>query len=112
MNDLLAPSSDELWEQGCRDIDETIEEMRGNLLDRGVEANDALQNVLDGERVKMQEELGRNLDGDLEFAYEMPDFDELASRLSESFDIAELSLDTEMLSDENVAEICDAIAEK
>lgn len=112
MNDLLAPSSDELWEQGCQDIDETIEEMRGNLLDRGVEANDALQNVLDGERVKMQEELGRNLDGDLEFAYEMPDFDELANRLSESSDMAGLSSDIEMLSDESVAEICDAITEK
>ena len=110
MDDFRMPSSDELWESGCRDIDATIDAMRSNFLDRGLEDSNELENILDGERVKMQEELGRNIDGDLEFSYEMPDFDELAEKISSRSDIQEQIENYGELSDQEVSDICDSIA--
>lgn len=80
----LERDKDEQWEIGCHAIEGTVEAMRDNLRDRGVEDGDAMESFAADERGKMQEELGRNIEGDFSSPYEMPDFDAVADSLLET----------------------------
>lgn len=107
----LTRDAGEQWEIGCNAIDGTIDAMRDNLRDRGVEDSDAMESILMGERSKMQDELSRNIEGDFSDPYVMPDFDDMASELTQaSPDIADTGSEpTEELSDSEVEEICQSI---
>ena len=104
----LTRDTGEQWEIGCNAIDGTIEAMRDNLRDRGVEDGDAMESLLMGERSKMQDELSRNIEGDFSDPYEMPDFDDMASDLLQSDDIntdSALEVPAE-LSESEINDIC------
>ena len=77
----LKRDSTEQYEIGVRSIDETIENYRQNLRDRGVADGKEMDAFLNHERTLMREELSANIDGDLSKIYEPPDFDVAAASM-------------------------------
>ena len=95
------------WEIGNNAIDGTVEAMRDNLRDRGMEDGELMESIVMDERSKMQEELGRNIDGDFSQPYEIPDFDAITAELGlGDSELSDRDDSMEGLSDAEVDAIC------
>ena len=76
-NPVRTRDPSELWESGNRAIDQTIEVMRDDLRDKGLEDGPEMESIVMEQRALMQDELGRNIQGDFSNPYQKPDFEEL-----------------------------------
>ena len=74
---ILTRDHNEQWEIGNHAIDDTIEAMRDDLRDKGMEDGPEMEAIVMTERARMQEELTRNINGDFSDPYQKPDFTEL-----------------------------------
>lgn len=74
---VLTRDPNEQWETGNRDIDETVEMMREDLRDKGMEDGAEMEAIVMTERARMQEALARDISGDFSQPYQKPDFSEL-----------------------------------
>ena len=79
----LTRDQTEQWISGNNAIDDTVEAMRDNLRDLGMEDGQEMENIVMTERARMQEELSRNIEGDFSQSYEMPNFQELYGELND-----------------------------
>lgn len=73
---VLARDPGEQWEIGTSAIDNTVEAMRDDLRDKGMEDGAEMEAIVMEERARMQDELARNIAGDFSAPYQMPDFAE------------------------------------
>lgn len=69
---VLTRLSAEQWKSGNQAIENTLEAMRDDLRDRGVEDGDTMEAMIAHERVRLQEELSSNIEGDLSNHYDGP----------------------------------------
>lgn len=105
---LLERDHNEQWEAGTRAIDDTVEAMRDDLRDKGLEDGETMEAIVMEERSKMQDELGRNIEGDFSEQYVAPDFNDIMSDL----EVGQPELDEtsdaypEGLSDAEIDDIC------
>lgn len=74
---VLVRDPNEQWEIGNHAIDDTIEAMRDDLRDKGIEDGPKMEAIVMAERARMQDELTRNINGDFSDPYQKPDFTEL-----------------------------------
>ena len=74
---ILTRDHNEQWEIGNHAIDDTIEAMRDDLRDKGMEDGPEMEAIVMTEHARMQEELTRNINGDFSDPYQKPDFTEL-----------------------------------
>lgn len=74
---VLTRDPNEQWEIGNNAIDNTVEAMRDDLRDKGMEDGPEMEAILMAERARMQDELTRNINGDFSDPYQKPDFTEL-----------------------------------
>ena len=105
----LERDKSEQWISGNDAIDNTVEAMRDNLRDQGVEDGELLESIVMNERTKMQDELSRNIEGDFSDPYEMPNFKDIVNEFGAS-DIETEEVDTlfiEELSTAEVDAVCD-----
>ena len=65
------------WEIGNNAIDDTVEAMRDDLRDKGLEDGPEMESIVMTERARMQDELRRNIEGDFSNPYMIPDFNEI-----------------------------------
>jgi len=73
---VLVRDPNEQWEIGNNAIDDTVEAMRDDLRDKGLEDGPQMEAIVMTERARMQEELTRNINGDFSNPYHKPDFSE------------------------------------
>ena len=73
---VLARDPCEQWEICTSAIDNTVEAMRDDLRDKGMEDGAEMEAIVMEERARMQDELARNIAGDFSAPYQMPDFAE------------------------------------
>lgn len=94
---------DELLSEGNAAIENNIEALRDDLRDKGVRDGAAMERIVELERSRMQEELERNIQGDLSVVYEKPDTQAIADiLLAEEESINEIQTDDEIDSDNEV----------
>jgi hypothetical protein len=62
---------------GNNAIDNTVEAMRDDLRDKGLEDGPEMESIVMAERARMQDELRRNIEGDFSDPYVKPDFNEI-----------------------------------
>ena len=74
---VLTRDPNEQWEIGNNAIDNTVEAMRDDLRDKGMEDGPEMEAIVMAERARMQDELTRNINGDFSDPYQKPDFTEL-----------------------------------
>lgn len=74
---VLTRDPNEQWEIGNNAINDTVEAMRDDLRDKGMEDGPAMEAIVMAERARMQDELTRNINGDFSNPYQKPDFTEL-----------------------------------
>lgn len=88
----LTRDTNEQWEIGNNAIDNTVEAMRDDLRDKGLEDGPEMESIVMAERARMQDELRRNIEGDFSDPYVKPDFNEILENRGlapEAEDIAE-----------------------
>ena len=73
----LTRDTNEQWEIGNNAIDNTVEAMRDDLRDKGLEDGPEMESIVMAERARMQDELRRNIEGDFSDPYVKPDFNEI-----------------------------------
>ena len=73
----LTRDTNEQWEIGNNAIDNTVEAMRDDLRDIGLEDGPEMESIVMAERARMQDELRRNIEGDFSDPYVKPDFNEI-----------------------------------
>lgn len=69
---ILTRDPTEQWETGNQAIEDTLEAMRDDLRDKGIEDGEAMEELIAQERSLLQEELSTNIDGDLSYHYDEP----------------------------------------
>ena len=74
---VLTRDPNEQWEIGNNAINDTVEAMRDDLRDKGMEDGPEMEAIVMAERARMQDELTRNINGDFSDPYQKPDFAEL-----------------------------------
>ena len=74
---VLTRDPNEQWEIGNNAINDTVEAMRDDLRDKGMEDGPEMEAIVMAERARMQDELTRNIDGNFSDSYQKPDFAEL-----------------------------------
>lgn len=74
---VLTRETNEQWEVGNNAIDNTVEAMRDDLRDKGLEDGPEMESIVMAERARMQDELRRNVEGDFSDSYVKPDFNEI-----------------------------------
>ena len=74
---VLTRDPNEQWEIGNNAINNTVEALRDDLRDKGMEDGPEMEAIVMAERARMQDELARNINGDFSNPYEKPDFAEL-----------------------------------
>lgn len=74
---VLTRDPNEQWEIGNNAINDTVEAMRDDLRDKGMEDGPEMEAIVMTERARMQDELTRNINGDFSDPYQKPDFTEL-----------------------------------
>lgn len=74
---VLVRDSDEQWEIGNNAINNSIEALRDDLRDKGMEDGPEMEAIVMAEREKLQDELARNIEGDFSDPYQKPDFSDL-----------------------------------
>ena len=74
---VLIRDPNEQWEIGNNAINDTVEAMRDDLRDKGMEDGPEMEAIVMAERARMQDELTRNINGDFSDPYQKPDFAEL-----------------------------------
>ena len=74
---VLTRDPNEQWEIGNNAINDTVEAMRDDLRDKGMEDGPEMEAIVMAERARMQDELTRNINGDFSDPYQKPDFTEL-----------------------------------
>ena len=74
---VLPRDPNEQWQIGNNAINNTVEAMRDDLRDKGMEDSPEMEAIVMAERARMQDELTRNISGDFSNPYQMPDFAEL-----------------------------------
>ena len=74
---VLTRDPNEQWEIGNNAINDTVEAMRDDLRDKGLEDGLEMEAIVMAERARMQDELTRNINGDFSDPYQKPDFAEL-----------------------------------
>lgn len=74
---VLTRDASEQWEIGNNAIDNTVEAMRDDLRDKGLEDGPEMESIVMTERARMQDELRRNIEGDFSDPYVKPDFNEI-----------------------------------
>lgn len=73
----LTRDTNEQWEIGNNAIDNTVEAMRDDLRDKGLEDGPEMESIVMAERARMQDELRRNIEGDFSDPYVKPEFNEI-----------------------------------
>lgn len=70
-------SKNEQWKEGMIAIDKNVDAIHDDLIDKGWDDDEAINRVLNTERVGMQKELSANIDGDFSHPYEKGEYVDL-----------------------------------
>jgi len=82
---------------GMKAIENTTEALRDDLKDKGFKSN-GIEAITSVERGKLQEELLENLNGNLEYSYDKPDFEGMFNEIKngrDSYDFSNIPIDYE-----------------
>ncbi len=83
---ILTRDPEEQWEAGNRAIEDTLEVMRDDLRDKGIEDGEYMEQLIAQEQASMQEELANNINGDLSYHYDGPEWKDDPSILEQTID--------------------------
>ena len=78
---------DALWRSGLRAIDDNIEAIRDDLMDKGWTDEAAINAALNEERYKMMQELSANIEGNNSYQYEKGDYADLNDTEEQASDL-------------------------
>ena len=69
---VLNRDQTEQWEIGNHAIENTLEAMRDDLRDKGLEDGEKMEELIAHEKTLLQDELAHNIEGDMSFHYDKP----------------------------------------
>lgn len=71
---VLKRDETELWQEGNKAIENTLEVMRDDLRDKGIEDGPEMEEMIAHEKTLMQQELAQNIQGDFSNPYDGPEW--------------------------------------
>ena len=74
---VLKRDETELWQEGNNAIENTLEVMRDDLRDKGIEDGPEMEEMIAHEKTLMQQELAQNIQGDFSNPYDGPEWQEV-----------------------------------
>lgn len=110
---ILTRDPNELWETGNAAIENTLDAMRDDLRDKGIEDGEEMEAMIEHERDMLQDELSRNIGGDLEYHYDEPEWNEESREIEQPTEIEGIEdhfgTESEMVGGSNALDIMDSV---